>query len=153
MESLSHFFISVNSIQSKDTCDYNTPSFFTVLFDTTFNFSVTDYEVALMDLSCTSIDDPPRQLWKPIHINLDIVEGQNVFGREQRLLRYTCIKRGKYYIEKFNPPYYVPVSKISTDEMTFHINNAESGTQANSLSDITALTLHFRKRRRLWLTA
>ena len=152
MQRLTHFYLVVNSTQSLSQCDYNTGCHFTVKFDDFLNFTSADYEVALVDFSYCVDDLEMRQLWKPLFIYLDIVEPQSVLGLQERLLRYTCVKRGKFLMEKFEHPYYVPVSKIRTDEMTFSIKNPLTGRHATSLDSTTTCTLHFRKRKTLWLT-
>ena len=152
VQTLSDFYLVVSSQQSLSICDYNTGCFFTVKLDDFIDFRDHDYEVALVDMSFCVEDAEMRQMWKPLFINLDIVEPTNVLGTLQRLLRYTCVKRGKFLMEKFDHPYYVPVSKIRTDEMTFSIKNVDTGLDATSLDNKTICTLHFRKKRSIWLT-
>ena len=94
--------MTVNSEQSRDYYPTNTPADFSVYLDGNINFSYEEYDVALMDITFSTVNIPNAPNWKTIFINLDLVEYQNVLGDHDYLLRLTNVKpRGRYQFQQF----------------------------------------------------
>ena len=146
-----HMYMTVNSKQNIDEFTSNCPSSFRFRLDSMIDFTSNDYEVAPLDFTCTMQDKQEMDGMIPVFIYLDITQRQCVHGKKQHLIRYTCLRKGKFQNKKFDDPRYVPVQPYKTDTMTINIKNADTEVDFTHLENVTRCTLHFRRRRTLWL--
>ena len=152
MQTWSGFYLTISSKQSKDLFPRNKPCSFRVRLNERLDFLTMDYEVALVDITCSIRKLKDNLIWKPIIVNLNIVENQNILGISDSALRYTAIKIGSPQNYEFNHNRYVPVCRIRANELEFTINNGMTHSPATFMTNVTTCTLHFRKKHSIWLT-
>lgn len=139
-----NFYCIIHSEKSRDLFPDNTAAHFRVALPRILNFS-RDYECALMDFSYTA-KFPDKRPLREAFICLNIAAEQ-LTGTDRRcsLLRYTTLKKGKFYMETFPVPYYIPVKPIRTNILEVYIKD-EDGTISSFIQGKTTCTLHFRKK-------
>ena len=146
-----NFYLLINSEQSKNYYTNNTPSHFHVGLNEFINFTDCQYECALVDFSCTTTNFDDKQSLAEVYICFNIASEQLIGGRMCSLVRYTTVKCGRFQMEKFVLPYYVPIKPLKTNMLEVYIKDAD-GKELSFLRSTTKCTFHFRRRKILWLT-
>ena len=144
-----NFYLLINNEQSKGYYPNNSSANFKICLDQFINFTDVTYECALVDFSCTTINfQPPLE---EVYICLNIVSEQLIGGSRRRLARRTTVKRGRYQMEKFQLPFYVPIKPVASNMLEVHIKGAD-GKDVSFLKNTTTCTFHLRRKKKLWPT-
>ena len=146
-----NFYLLINSEQSKNYFTNNTASHFHVSLNEFINFADCQYECALVDFSCTTTNFDDKQPLAEVYICFNIASEQLIGGRMCSLVRYTTVRRGRFQMEKFVLPYYVPIKPLKTNMLEVYIKDAD-GKELSFLRNTTKCTFHNRRRKTLWLT-
>ena len=139
-------YIVVSNQHSKHYFPNNSPSHFRVCLDQYIDFKHV-HKCAMVDFACTTANfETPLQ---PIYIYFNLVSEQLIGGSRNSLVRYTTVRHGQLQMEKFSPPYYLPVKPIEINLLEVYIRDGD-GKEPSFLKKMTTCTFHFRKKS--WLT-
>ena len=136
----------VSNQHSKHYIPNNSPSNFQVCLDQYIDFK-NAHKCALVDFTCTTANfETPLE---PKYIYFNLVSEQLINGSRNTFVRYTTVRFGQLQMEKFSPPYYLPVKPIKTNKLEVYIREAD-GKEPSFLKKMMTCSLHFRKKS--WLT-
>ena len=129
------------------------PERFTVKLDYMLDFTTNDYEVALVNMTCTvGTQNRNRELNKltPILVYLEQVKRQYHRDSWQTIIRYTCLRKDRFQVKSFSDRWYIPLQPYKTDTFTFSIRQASDRMEFTGLKDITTCSLHLRRKKSMW---